>query len=110
MLDPYIRWKNMNLSSLPDIACTKLLTINMRGNKKDYIDLYFLLDIYSLSELFDLVAKKYGGIDNSQTHILKSLVYFDDAEDQPIPRMHKKVSWDEVKMRIASATREIRFN
>lgn len=29
------------LSSVADIACTKLRTIGMRGSKKDFIDLFF---------------------------------------------------------------------
>ena len=30
-------------------------------------------------------------------HILKSLVYFEDADSQPAPRMIKKTDWGEIK-------------
>lgn len=31
------------------------------------------------------------------THILKSLVYFEDAEKEPMPKMLVEVSWNEIK-------------
>jgi hypothetical protein len=31
------------------------------------------------------------------THILKSLVYFTDAESDPEPEIYFKVSWQEIK-------------
>jgi hypothetical protein len=30
-------------------------------------------------------------------HIKKSLVYFDDAEEEPLPDMHVPIQWNEVK-------------
>ena len=83
-----------------DIACTKLQTVGMRGSKKDFIDIYFLLEKYSLHELLLATKKKYATSNYSQTHILKSLVYFTDAEEQPMPRMHKDIAWEELKKKI----------
>ncbi|MBU1327505.1 hypothetical protein KKB64_02740 [Patescibacteria group bacterium] len=79
----------------------------MRGSKKDFIDIYFLLKRYSLAELLSLTKKKYAASDYSQTHILKSLIYFVDAEDQPMPRMHKQVHWQEVKEKLILAVKSI---
>jgi len=90
-------WEGIKISSIQDIACTKLLTISARGSKKDFIDLYFILELYSLPELFELLKKKYSEQDYNLLHILKSLVYFDDADEQPSPRMHKEVRWITVK-------------
>ncbi|MBU1070928.1 nucleotidyl transferase AbiEii/AbiGii toxin family protein [Patescibacteria group bacterium] len=104
-----IKWGSIKLSSIQDIACTKLQTIGARGSKKDFIDLYYLLDRYSLSGLFKLMEKKYQKIKYSETHIMKSLVYFKDAEQQPMPRMHKDISWEEVKNRIVLAVKTIKF-
>jgi len=89
--------EGISVSSVQDIACTKLLTISSRGSKKDFIDLYFIFELFSLPELFELLKKKYSEQDYNLLHILKSLVYFDDAEGQPSPRMHKEVSWITVK-------------
>lgn len=88
---------NIKISSVKDIAGTKLLTISARGSKKDFIDLYFILELFSLKELFEILDKKYTDQDYNTVHILKSLVYFEDADDQPMPRMHKDVSWLTVK-------------
>src|SRR5258708_797150 len=38
LLEGLIRWDGILLSSLSDIACTKLITISMRGSKKDFVD------------------------------------------------------------------------
>ena len=80
-----------------DIACTKLMTVSMRGSKKDFIDMYFLLQTFTLDELMQKLKTKYQNISYNDTHILKSLVYFEDANAQPMPRMHKNVSWETVK-------------
>lgn len=97
LLEETIGWQNISLSSVPDIACTKIQTVGMRGSKKDLIDLYFLLQEFSLEQLLNLLEKKYAGINYSTTHILKSLVYFEDADGQPMPRMHQQVDWEGVK-------------
>lgn len=106
LLEAKLLWEGIQLSSEIDIACTKLITISMRGSKKDFIDLFFLLKDYSLNRLFEAVQEKYRGSDYNQTHILKSLVYFDDAEQQPMPRMHKEVNWDQVKKEIVETVKK----
>lgn len=105
LLESFMVWEGVNLSSVTDIACTKLQTVGMRGSKKDFIDLYFLLQHYTLKTLLDYTKKKYAESDYSETHILKSLVYFDDADAQPMPRMHKDVSWEQVKDAIIEAVK-----
>ncbi len=109
LIEPTVEWKNITLSSVADIACTKLQTIGMRGSKKDFIDLHFLFDIYSLPELFEMLDDKYPAADYSKTHILKSLVYFEDAEVQPMPRMHLNVSWEDVKEKMRDASKSFDF-
>jgi len=98
-------YNNIKISSVPDIACTKLITISARGSQKDFIDLFFILQIYSLQELFDLLSKKYPQTDYNLLHILKSLVYFQDADEQPTPKMHKQLSWIQVKKFIANSVK-----
>ena len=109
LLEEFISWNGINLSSMIDIACTKLITISMRGSKKDFIDLYFLLGKYSLSFLFKKLAEKYPESDYNQPHILKSLVYFADADKQPSPRMHKDVGWETVKEEIKKKVKNFKI-
>lgn len=107
LLEDTFDWQGIKLSSVKDIACTKLQTIGMRGSKKDFIDLFFILKEFSLEELFDKLGQKYRDSDFSQTHILKSLVYFEDADNQPMPRMHKQVEWKEIKSEIVSKIKSL---
>jgi hypothetical protein len=83
----------------------KLEAIAGRGSKKDFIDLYFLLQQYTLEEIFSFHALKYGiGLSN-QYHHLKSLVYFADAETEAMPVMITPLDWNYVKNQIISFTK-----
>lgn len=106
LLEPLIEWQGIKLSSVVDIACTKLQTVGMRGSKKDFIDLYFLLKTYSLEDLFNTLGKKYPESGYNTTHILKSLVYFEDADNQPMPKMHKDADWEMVKTTLAEEVKK----
>lgn len=107
MLFPLINWDGVKLADERDIACMKIDAISSRGSKKDFIDLYFLLEKYSLSELFSFFEKKYSHIKYNKSHLLKSLVYFEDAEEDVSPKMLKDVSWDTVKSKIREETRKL---
>jgi predicted nucleotidyltransferase component of viral defense system len=102
LLEEFITWESIKLSSVLDIACTKLITVSMRGSKKDFIDIYVLLEKYSLTELMTYLDKKYQGVNYNHAHILKSLVFFEDADKQPMPRMHKDIEWSHIKNMISS--------
>jgi len=105
LLKPKISWQNIWLSSKLDIACTKLITISSRGSKKDFIDLFFLLQEFSLPYLIKQLDKKYTKTNYNITHILKSLVYFQDADNQPDPKMHQPITWAKVKSTITIAVK-----
>ena len=67
--------------------------ISGRGSKRDFIDLFFLLKHFSISWLLLKYPKKYGIEISNHYHLLKSLVYFEGAENQPMPTMLQNVSW-----------------
>ena len=46
---------------------------------------------YALINLLDFYNKKYGKLGSNLVHIHKSLVFFDDAEPDEMPRMLKSV-------------------
>ncbi|MBU4124638.1 MAG: nucleotidyl transferase AbiEii/AbiGii toxin family protein, partial [Nanoarchaeota archaeon] len=95
------------IADFRDIACMKLDTVSSRGSRKDFIDLYFLLKEMSLDDFLKLFDKKYKEINYNKTHLLKSLVYFKEAEESPIPKMIKKVSWKEMKEEIIKKVKNI---
>ncbi|OGH11806.1 MAG: hypothetical protein A2857_04745 [Candidatus Levybacteria bacterium RIFCSPHIGHO2_01_FULL_36_15] len=109
LLEEFIPWDGINISSLVDIACTKLITISMRGSKKDFIDLYVILQQMTLEQLFSKLDEKYAKVQYNYPHILKSLVYFNDADNQPMPRMHKDFSWEDIKGSIVKQVKKFTF-
>jgi hypothetical protein len=82
----------------------KLAAITGRGAKKDFTDLYFLLKQFSLNEMLELYDQKYA--DGSIFMVLKSLVYFEDAEKDEMPEMLDKVSWNQIKKTIIQKHKE----
>lgn len=107
LLEPLSDYMGIKLSSVLDIACTKLQTIGARGSKKDFVDLYVLIEKYSLSELIAKLREKYPKTEYNLPHILKSLVYFVDAEGQAMPRLHKDIEWEQVKARMIEVVRGV---
>lgn len=104
LLEKFVNWEGINLSSVIDVACTKLITVSARGSKKDFIDIYFILKKYSLGKLFEKMDMKYKGIDFNKVHILKSLTSFEEADKQPVPKMHIPADWESMKKKISSET------
>ncbi len=93
---------NLRLLTPEDIAPMKLDAIAGRGKKKDFYDLYFLLEKMSLQEMLDLHHEKFKL--STTFHIVKSLTYFEDAEEDDSPvLMNRKVSWLKVKKKILAA-------
>jgi hypothetical protein len=86
------------IADIRDIALMKLAAISGRGSRKDFADLYTILqDSPSLSDYFNLLPRKYDPRRLNVYHILMSLTYSDDAEEEPMPRMLVPFDWDECK-------------
>lgn len=96
---------NIQIASLEDIACMKLSAIASRGAKKDFIDIYFLLQKFPLTKLFQFYQKKYQ-IESFEYVLLKSLVYFEDADLDPMPIMREPVYWGKIKNFIIGKIKE----
>jgi hypothetical protein len=76
-VDTIIKEDKIRLLGLSDIAAMKLNAIAGNGTRvKDFIDVYFLLDRFSLKQMLSFYKKKYAGEDIY--HVKKSLTYFDD--------------------------------
>ncbi|HMQ46213.1 MAG TPA: nucleotidyl transferase AbiEii/AbiGii toxin family protein [Saprospiraceae bacterium] len=102
LVQDFVNIDDIRLVSIENIAIMKLLAIARRGVKKDFFDLFFILDQYTLSELVDSFVSKLPNID--MFHILKSLTYFDDAESDADPKMLLNVTWPKVKNTIRQKT------
>lgn len=97
-VDEPILIDKIRLLPIDKIAVMKLVAICNRGAKKDFVDIYFLLEKYSVSELVVLFENQFPQMNTLQ--LFKSMVYFDDADLQPDPIMIKSIDWQEIKNKI----------
>lgn len=97
LLFPMVEYGGIELADSRDIAAMKLDAVSSRGSRKDFTDIYVLMRTYSLQEMLGFFEKKYAVIKYNKTHLLKSLSYFDDADNEPALMMREKVSWEEIK-------------
>ena len=103
---PFLVIENIRMASLEDIAAMKLDAITGRGSKKDFYDLFFLLQHYSIDELFSFYTEKYPH--QTTFHVARSLTYFDDADIQPNPIVFDKtITWETVKKKIISVIQSL---
>ena len=104
-LDDAIEEGNIRLAGLRDIAAMKLAAVANRGRKKDFIDVARLLDVFSLDQMLSLYKEKFSVSELSFP--LRGLMYFDDAEEDPMPEMFdSNFTWENVKKTVVAATRK----
>lgn len=101
LLNPVQEEEEINIASVEDIAAMKFNITMNRGSKKDFYDIFELLKHFILEELISYHSKKYDF--SSQLILLKSLVYFEDAEKEPDPVSLKAVAWTSVKQKISDS-------
>lgn len=95
---PLIQYHHVRIASIVDIACMKLNAISSRGTMRDFIDLYVICKNENLlPELIAFFDQKYHGVKYNRLHVLKSLVYFEDAEKDEPPQMIEKIDWQTIK-------------
>lgn len=81
-----------------DIAVMKIIAISQRGKKRDFVDLYwYAKNREPLGDVVKRTTLQYPGQEHNLPHILKSMVYFADAEADPMPSLFFEVSWEEIK-------------
>jgi hypothetical protein len=85
------------VATIAEIGAMKLAAIMARGTRKDYIDLYFILQQTPLERLFEVAAVKYARVRTFAVSAVRALTYFADAETTPMPQMIQRVSWPAVK-------------
>ena len=95
----------VRLAGLKDIAAMKLSAVANRGRKKDFIDVARLLDVFSLDQMLSFYKEKFSVSELSFP--LRGLMYFDDAEEDPMPEMlDGSLTWENVKNTVIAATRK----
>lgn len=98
-LGKLINEEYFRVASIIDIACMKLSAIVSRAAVKDYVDIYFILKKIPLNELLKSAEQKFPDLDTNL--ILKSLVYFEDIDKEPIKfRNNNRISFNAVKLKL----------
>jgi hypothetical protein len=107
-LFPGIEYPGLAVADPRDIAVMKVVAIGGRGSRRDFVDLYFFLRSGgSLEFIFRLIRRRCRGLDFNEYHLMRSLVFFDEAETEPMPRMLRRVSWSEIKKTMVAEVRRL---
>lgn len=109
LLEPPTEFNTLQIASIADLACMKLEAIGSRGLKRDFFDLYTICQIegWTLSKVLTLTMQKYQRQAADVPHLLKSLVYFDDAENKPERAEMVDSQWNAVKDFFVEETKRI---
>lgn len=104
-MDDVLDEDGVRLAGLKDIAAMKLSAVANRGRKKDFTDVARLLDVFSLDQMLSFYKEKFSVSELSFP--LRGLMYFDDAEEDPMPEMFdSNFTWENVKKTVVAATRK----
>ena len=101
-------YRGLTLADPGDIAVMKVIAIGGRGSRKDFVDLFFYLKSGGTVEgVLTLLHRRFQGVDFNTYHLMKSLVYFVDAEEEPMPKMIRPVEWETVKELLVAEVRRL---
>lgn len=91
--------EGIQVASVLDVASMKVIAISQRGTKRDFIDLFFVIQAIPFHKVAQYMVRRFGKERINPVHIGKSLVYFSDAEADPEPLYvkNKEIKWDVVK-------------
>lgn len=89
---------NLKMASVLDIAVMKVVAIGGRGAKKDFFDLYNIIEKCNITvkELVNGLKQKCGNNIN-YVNIIMGLSYFEDAEDEILPNAFVDYNWENIK-------------
>ncbi|HAQ21817.1 MAG TPA: hypothetical protein DCR40_21690 [Prolixibacteraceae bacterium] len=92
----------IRMYSSADIAAMKIQAIPGRAKKKDFWDLYELIQHYPLQQLIDWHKQKYPS-QMLAISIPNAITYFVEADESETPVSFKKQTWESVKKGISRA-------
>ncbi len=103
---PPITEEGITFISKQDIAAMKLhAIIQSRKRLKDFIDVYFLLQHFSLKQMVEFFAKKYTY--TNSIIALKAINFFEDIDENiDPPKLLKPLPLKQIKNRIQEATQK----
>lgn len=103
LVKPPITEEGITFLSMEDIAAMKMHAIVNSGQRlKDFIDIYFLLEHFSIKQMLHFYEAKYEK--TNPLIALKAITFFGDIDESvDQPKMKKKISLEKIKSRIHEA-------
>lgn len=95
LLEELIKTEYLDIASFIDIWAMKLWVIQNRATNKDYVDIYYILHKVNILDLIWKFYQKFWRV-VSENILLKSLVYFDDIDNEELI-MNEKINFEDVK-------------
>lgn len=108
---PFIEENKIRMAAKEDIIGMKLNTFlcppdYARYDKKDYTDLAFLLNEFTLAEMIELYKLRYPTVANPDRLVLEGLQWHQLADKKPGVEMLIEMSWWEVKKVLDNAVED----
>jgi hypothetical protein len=99
MTGEFLNFAGIKIAAIEDLIAMKIEAISQRGKKRDFIDLFAMMknSAMTLSDVMSLYRKKYKGFNINEIHVLKSFIFFADAEKDQMPELKLPIQWTEVK-------------
>ena len=103
ILKPIISEEGINMLSSQDICAMKLNAIQNSGQRlKDFIDIYFLLEHFSIKQMLGFYSEKYTMM--NPVIALRAITYFDDIDPNiDPPKLLIPLTLEKIKKRIIDA-------
>ena len=92
----------VSIASLRDIAAMKVAAVGDRGARKDFYDLYAILNCTSIKvdNILKDMCKKFSIPKDSLYHYIRALTFFEDCRKEPDirPLVKMDVQWEEIEL------------
>ena len=97
----------IRMASVDDIVAMKMNVVSRGGRKKDFWDLHYLLNRYSLSEMFSLHKKRHEW-EHEEIELLHNLTDYSIADKMPDPICLMGKDWDDIKLDLIETTEDLK--
>ncbi|MFH1170668.1 MAG: nucleotidyl transferase AbiEii/AbiGii toxin family protein [Candidatus Vogelbacteria bacterium] len=105
---PKLKYHRVEVLDKDDIAVMKIIAVSQRGRKRDFFDLFwYVKNVAPLISVIKKLPQQYPTVAHDFHHIIKSLTYFADAENDPMPQIFFQATWVEVKKFFQTETKKI---
>lgn len=102
LLDPGTVMNGIPMVSVPTLAALKCNALANRGARKDFVDLYALLrNGWTLAQVLDAATHHAPQI--NLAHLLRSMTYFVEADQEPSPVLLHDWTWADIQQTLTNA-------